>query len=53
MEGHIFCEKCGREIERLETYIEVNHVTVCDTCYINMGTKEFIEIIGGIVAVKE
>jgi hypothetical protein len=53
VDEHIICEKCGWEITRLETYIEVNGITLCDECYMNMSTKDFIELIGGIVAVKE
>lgn len=49
----VFCDKCDREIMRLETYIGVNGITLCEDCYINMSTKEFIERIGGVIAVKE
>ena len=49
----VFCDKCDRENMRLETYIRVNGITLCDDCYINMSTKEFIERIGGVIAVKE
>ena len=47
------CDNCGRKIMRLETYIGVNGITLCEDCYINMSTKEFIERIGGVIAVKE
>ncbi len=53
MEEQIFCEHCGREIMRLETYIELNDIAICEDCYINMSTTEFIERIGGVIAVKE
>lgn len=46
-----YCEVCGREIQRLETYITVNEVVVCDDCYLEMGRNEFIELIGGEVLV--
>lgn len=49
----VFCDKCGREIMRLETYIKLNDIAICEDCYINMSTKEFIERIGGVIAVKE
>lgn len=26
----VFCDKCGREIMRLETYIELNDIAICD-----------------------
>ena len=53
MDEHVICEACGRNITRLETYIEVNGIALCDECYMNMSTKKFIELIGGIVAVKD
>ena len=53
MDEHVICEACRRELVRLETYIKVNEITLCDECYMNMSTKDFIELIGGIVAVKE
>lgn len=53
MDEYVICEACRREIVRLETYIKVNEITLCEECYMNMSTKEFIELIGGIVAVKE
>lgn len=47
------CDKCRREIVRLEVYVVVGDVTLCDTCYMNMGTKEFLERIGGGVKLKQ
>lgn len=51
--NEIYCTACGRKIERLETYIYVNGFAICDECYMNMSTKEFIEQIGGAQLVKE
>lgn len=48
-----FCECCDRKLQRLETYISVNDVVVCDDCYWRLGRNEFIELIGGNVLVKE
>ena len=49
----IFCDKCKRRIVRLETYVCVGCIALCDECYMNMGTKEFLERIGGSLKVKE
>ena len=51
--NRVYCDKCGREIERLETYINVNETALCDECYMNMSTKEFVERLGGCLVVKE
>ena len=53
MDNYIRCEVCGRELQRLELYIDVNETVVCEDCYSKMGTIEFVELIGGTVRVKE
>lgn len=47
------CDQCKQPILRLETYITVGDVTLCDGCYMNMGTKEFLSKIGGELRVME
>ena len=47
------CDRCGQEILRLETYIAVGSVTLCDRCYMNMPTKEFLAKVGGELRVME
>lgn len=48
-----YCDCCGKEINRLETYISVSDMIVCDDCYWDMDRKKFIELIGGSILVKE
>ena len=47
------CDKCKQPILRLETYIVVGDVTLCDGCYMNMDTGEFLAKIGGELRVME
>ncbi len=47
------CDQCRKPILRLETYIAVGCVTLCDGCYMNMGTREFLSKIGGELRVME
>lgn len=47
------CDRCKQPILRLETYIAVGGVTLCDGCYMNMGTREFLARIGGELRVME
>lgn len=47
------CDQCRKPILRLETYIAVGDVTLCDGCYMNMGTREFLARIGGELRVME
>lgn len=47
------CNRCGQKILRLETYILVGDVMLCDSCYMNMTTKEFLAKIGGELRVME
>ena len=47
------CDQCKKPILRLETYISVGCVTLCDGCYMNMGTREFLSKIGGELRVME
>ncbi len=47
------CDQCRKPILRLETYIVVGCVTLCDGCYMNMGTREFLSKIGGELRVME
>lgn len=49
----VYCEKCGREIFRLEAYISVESVVICEECYMNMSTVEFLERLGGKIKVVE
>lgn len=51
--GPLYCDKCGREIVRLETYIALGCAALCGECYMNMGTREFVEMAGGRLLVKE
>ncbi|MBQ7792450.1 MAG: hypothetical protein IJ367_03035, partial [Clostridia bacterium] len=48
---NIYCDRCGRQLERLETYISVYRFAVCEECYFEMPMREFIESIGGEIAV--
>lgn len=45
------CDECKRSLELLETYIRVCDVVICDECYMNMSTRDFIEKIGGEILV--
>lgn len=47
------CDQCKQPILRLETYIAVGDVTLCDGCYMNMGTREFLAKIGGELRVMQ
>jgi len=47
------CDQCRKPILRLETYITVGCVTLCDGCYMNMSTGEFLSKIGGELRVME
>ena len=47
------CQRCRQKILRLETYFVVGCIVLCDGCYMNMSTKEFLERIGGEVRVME
>ncbi len=49
----VFCDKCRRELVRLETYICAGGAVLCDECYMNMSTREFLDRIGGHLVVKE
>ena len=45
------CDECKRSLDFLETYIRVSDVVICDECYMNMRTRDFIEKIGGEILV--
>ncbi len=48
---NVYCEKCERKINRLESYISFSDIALCEECYMNMPTKEFLRLIGGDVKV--
>ncbi|MBR4874674.1 MAG: hypothetical protein IKU87_02500 [Clostridia bacterium] len=47
----VYCKQCERRINRLESYISLDDIAICEECYMNMTTKEFIRLIGGDIKV--